>query len=66
MRKKFVFMAGLNLAIVYHCVRLYFQGYSIQRILVILLLSVAVLNVVAEMSWKSALKRKNRQSDSKE
>lgn len=60
MPKKLLFMGLLNVVIVVYCVTLYFQGYSIQRVLVIFLLSAALLNVVAEISWNSALKRKNR------
>jgi hypothetical protein len=60
MPKKLLFMGLLNVVIVVNCVTLYFQGHSIQRVLVIFLLSAALLNVVAEISWNSALKRKNR------
>jgi hypothetical protein len=60
MRKKVAFMVVLNLAIVSYCVGLYFQGHSMQRVLVIFLLSATLLNVVAQISWKSELKRKNR------
>ena len=60
MPKKLLLMGLLNVVIVVHCVTLYFQGHSIQRVLLIFLLSAALLNVVAEISWNSALKRKNR------
>jgi hypothetical protein len=56
MRKKVAFMVVLNLAIVSYCVGLYFRAIQCSAFL----LSATLLNVVAQISWKSALKRKNR------
>lgn len=64
LKRKILVVIPLNLAIVIYGVYLHLQGYSLDKVVGIVLLSAIVLNLVAEFSWRAAAKRYRRPSGS--
>ena len=63
-QRKVWIVIPLNVAIVIYGVYLYIEGYSVVRTVGTIFVSVIILNLVAEFSWRAASKRYRRPTGS--
>jgi uncharacterized membrane protein len=56
-RRKLVVFIAMNATAVIYCLYFYFHGYSLGRVALVFVVSATIVNLVAEFSWRSAIKR---------